>query len=110
DGLEGHCRVLNYDGRRLVLRTDSPAWNTLLRYHTPDLLTRLRRHAPLRGLASLHIRTAPATPEAKPRDTAPPRGLGPDTAALVRSLADTMNDERLRLALRRLADRHTTAE
>ncbi len=101
--LAAHCRVLNYSGNRLILQTDSPAWNTLLRYQTPDLLSCLRRQDKLRGLASILIRTAPASPAPPPRQTAQPRQLSPEAATLIRTLAATMSDDRLQAALQRLA-------
>ncbi len=106
DDLASHCQVVNFSNSRLVLQTDSPAWNTLLRYQTPDLMSQLRQHPPLRGLASIHIKTMPAIPAPPHIQAAHPRHLSPDTAALIRSLATTVGDPRLQAALQRLASRN----
>ena len=67
-----HCLSAVLDGAILALSTDSPVWSAKLRFHTPRLLSQLRKAHP--GIANIRIRVAGnrlarATPTRRP-----PRG------------------------------------
>ena len=97
-----HCLSAVLDGATLALSTDSPVWSAKLRFHTPRLLSQLRKAHP--GIANIRIRVAGnrlarATPTRRP-----PRGGHSDLAASIvaRAASDT-SDSTLRQALQRLA-------
>jgi hypothetical protein len=97
-----HCLSAVLDGAILALSTDSPVWSAKLRFHTPRLLSQLRKAHP--GIANIRIRVAGnrlarATPARRP-----PRGGHSDLAASIvaRAASDT-SDSTLRQALQRLA-------
>ncbi len=90
-------------GSRLLLQTDSPTWNTLLRYQIPELLVQLQRSPHLEQLKSILVRTAPAAQAGPTCHHAQPRYLSPDSAMLIMSLASSIGDPRLKASLQRLA-------
>lgn len=97
-----HCRVANYRDKTLVIVTDSPVWSTRLRYELPRLRSELRREPELRELRDIRIRIAPTAvhiPQEPPR----PRPISSQSAAILRTVAETIPDNRLRAALLRLS-------
>ncbi|NIR28599.1 MAG: DUF721 domain-containing protein [Gammaproteobacteria bacterium] len=99
--LNRHCRLANLTPRTVVLHADSPVWSARLRYRTPDILALLRRRLKQPGLREAQVRVRPPAQPA-PRPPARPR-LSAGTAALLHSVAEGIEDPRLRQALRRLA-------
>ena len=98
DPLGEHCLHARIDGTRLVLHTDSPAWNTGLRFHAPHIIAGLKSRAP--GLKKVDVRIIV---EQEVRPTRGRRGSLPEkTAALIRELADGLEDDSLRAAFKRL--------
>jgi len=81
--LTKHCQVINLKEDLLILQTDSPTWNTLLRYQTPELLAQLQRSPNLAHLKSIRVKTTPATQTRSSRHRTPSRQLNPDSAALL---------------------------
>ncbi len=96
--LNEHCLHARIDGDRLVLHTDSPAWSTALRFHAPRIITALKSQAP--NLKKVDVRILI---EQEVRPATGRRGSLPNkTAALIRELADGLEDEALRAAFQRL--------
>jgi len=101
--LRPHCRVANVRDDTLVLDADSPVWASRLRYQTAELLERLPCREAL-GIRRVRVRVRPA--HAPPGAAAPrPRRLSPTAAALIYSVARTVDPGPLRRALLRLASR-----
>lgn len=100
-----HCRVANLYRDTLVVFTDSPAWGARLRYAAPTALARLKERDPT--LATLEHLTVKVRPIAEPPSPAPtrPRGISPEAAMLVATVAEGTDDPDLRAAFRRLARR-----
>lgn len=102
-----HVRVANYDGGRLVLQVDSPAWQSRLRFEVPRLGDQLRRHTSLRGLEQIIVSTRPRPSPAGAalaREVSTPRAHSPEAVRSLRMLARSGQvDTRLADALERLA-------
>ncbi|WP_293646310.1 DUF721 domain-containing protein [Thiolapillus sp.] len=100
DTLKPHCIHARLNGTRLILHTDSPVWATRLRFHAPQILDRTRKLAP--NLTKLDVRIFlpdAIRPGRKPLGSLPRR-----TAELVSQLADSIDDDAIRAALKRLSD------
>jgi len=96
--LNEHCRHARIDNERLVLHTDSPAWSTGLRFHAPRIIAGLKSRAP--NLKKVDVRII-LEQEFRPAEGR--RGSLPEkTAALIRELADGLEDAELRAAFKHL--------
>lgn len=103
--LGAHARPLRYHGGRLVLAVTAPVWASRIRHEHGALLTRLRRHAFFRDLATVQVRLAAGPGPRRAPPPAPPRRPSKEARALVEEIAGAVKDEQLRAALRRLARR-----
>jgi hypothetical protein len=104
--LAGRSLPVRYEAGCLTLQTDSAAWATRLRQSQGELLARLRREPFFAKLESLHVRVVPAAGAHAP-SAAPKPGkarLSSGAAALLRGVADEVNDPALRDALKRLSE------
>lgn len=100
-----HCRVGNIAGDTVVLVTDSPAWSTRLRFHTPEILAHFRKRHGLE-LRSVRIRVhSPETLQGAPHPVSRRPILSPHSAAIIKQAALGIDDPGLRRALLRLAHR-----
>jgi len=97
--LRPHCIHARIDGNRLVLHTDSPVWATRLRFYAPQIFAVVKHQAPKLGKLEVRI--------FMPQNIRPgrrPLGSLPDkTAALVSQLAESIDDQAIRAALKRLS-------
>jgi len=98
--LQPHCIHARIKGDRLILHTDSPVWATRLRFHAPQILTSSRKFAP--KLNELDVRIF--LPEIIRPSRKPLGSLPLKTAALVSQLADSIDDDAIRAALKRLSN------
>lgn len=107
-----HCRVANLHGDTLILHADSSAWAARLRFAAPAMLARLREHRQLAALRQVRIRVASQTSasatDAAIRSGRPGRELSDSARALIDQLAESLRDEDIRAAFKRLASRKPT--
>jgi hypothetical protein len=95
-------QVIDKDHEWVIL-VDSPVWASRLRYQTPQLAQWLRAQ----GVQEKRIRVKVALPysgtqpERRTRQAFP---ISSKNAALLRSIAETVNDEALKQALSRLSE------
>ena len=104
--LDQHCIGVIPRGEVLTLLVESSAWASRLRYLARDLLKQLHRRQI--HFKRIQIRVSVDTkplPRRKTSRRAVP--LSRENAALLRCLARSMDEERLRAALQRLS-RHTS--
>lgn len=101
DDLGPHYRATAILGDSLILHAESPAWATRLRYLIPDMLAALSGMPDLRDIRSIRIRTVPHSPPATGEK--PHRTLSADTAKLLRDVAGSIQDPKLRATLLRLS-------
>ena len=97
--LNQHVTVADYQQKTLVLHTDSPAWAAKLRFKTPDILVVLKND--LTDIQTIRIKVIPTNPAT----TKPPPStkISPDTANLIRQVADNIPDTALRSVLFNIA-------
>lgn len=101
--LQRHCRLANLRDGILVVHADSPAWSTRLRYQERQILAYMRRAAEP-TVRRLVVRVKPpAIPS--PRQAPARPLLSNRSAALLRSVAADIGDERLEKLLVHLAGR-----
>ena len=107
-GLQQHVRLAAIRDGCLVFHADSGAWATQLRYRTPEILARLPQQPEFDGVRSIRVRPCAEIPA---QQLAPNRmrPLSPAVATAIKSQAESIDDERLRQALQRIA-RHAAAQ
>ena len=107
--LATHCELANIRSNTVVIQADSPVWAAKLRYQIPmilellnatDLITDLTQTR----LTQIQLRVQPAyQPYRGPISSGP--HLSSDSAQLLKSVAETTADPRLKRALSRLSRR-----
>jgi hypothetical protein len=104
--MQQHCLHARICGNRLILHTDSPVWATRLRFHGNEIINTLRQQAP--AIRKLDIRIMLPEPV---RPGRPALGSLPEkTALLIGQLADSIDDEAIQAALKRLCYASTNKE
>ena len=103
--LRGHLRVARVTGDTLTLVADSPAWSTLARYQTPQILEHLGRRLDQPDLARARLLARPPERPVASSRRAVPRQLSARAAALIESVAQATENEALGRSLMRLARR-----
>ncbi|MCB1745860.1 MAG: DUF721 domain-containing protein [Gammaproteobacteria bacterium] len=103
--LAAQVRLATIENGSLVLFAASPAWAAKLRYATPQLLAALPRRAEFAEVRSIRVRV-------EPRESTAPGERRPERAHMsaaagrdIRAQAESLDDDNLRAALRRLARR-----
>ncbi len=102
-----HCRVGNVRDGVLILYTDSTAWATRLRYQTPALLQQLKQRRGLEGLQQIELRVLP---KEKKEVSYQQAKLSQEASSCLTSCAESVEDEGLSGALRRLAAHHNKGD
>lgn len=106
EAFRGKVQVATIKSGSVVLDVPNASMLTVLRYQGSDILSQLRQLPGLAGLASVKFRIAPPTVERKIEAPAPEtKRISEETAALLRSTADKLEDENLKAALLSLAGR-----
>jgi hypothetical protein len=101
-----HCQAANVDDNTLVIGCDSPIWAAKLRYQLPQVLRLLNDHPDLPRFSQIQVRVQPfekGITQPLHRRLIMPKHIG----ALITSVADCIDDPKLRTALRRLSQRAT---
>lgn len=101
--LNQHCRVANFRGKTLVLATDSPSWKSNLRFLAPTLAKQLDHELPI-PVEKIEILVESRQAEKKQHNR-PKARLSEESASLIASVADSMDDPRLKKALLNLSSR-----
>ena len=97
-----HCQVANLRGGELIVQVDSPAWATRLRYQGKALVGQLQR----RGFPELKTVRVRVAPQGGPKPAPARRArLSSSSGELLRQTAAAVDNEALRAALERLANR-----
>jgi hypothetical protein len=114
EGFAGNVQVATIKSGSVILEVLNASMLTVLKYQGPELLSKLRQLPGLAGLASVKFRVgtrhaAPlqtqdvASGHASPAD--PYKRISPETSALLRSMADKIEDDGLKAALLSLASK-----
>lgn len=105
--LASQCQTANLVNNKLVLITVNASIATQLRYQSVELLKRLQENALLKHIQHIEIKVRPALHAAALRqDTLKKMPLlSSATAAIVREIAETVADPRLKEIIKRIAKR-----
>ncbi len=102
--MAAHSEPTHYEGGRLTVAADGPAWASRIRQQDAALLRALHADPALGALRAIKVivrpTTSPAAASVAP--TPPPSRISPKAAQLVRSIAESVSDPQLRAALERL--------
>ena len=104
--LSDYCRVQSCSSGELTIEAYSQAVATHLRFSTPKLLEKLRKHDEMRHLQSITVRVGvppQSTTPTKKATPARPNTVSDANCELLNATADTLSTPDLRDALKRLA-------
>jgi len=109
--LASHSRVLEIEGRTVVVQVDHPGWFQMLRFHQRRILERIQKGYPELGITAVRVRVEhgpgpsgrAVPPEREPsrRDTRVPPPSRPSPTPTPSSVSE-IEDLSLREALKRL--------
>jgi len=105
--LINHCDIANFSDGTLVILTDSPAWISRLRYQIPTLLKQLQQLTEFQGLIQIKLRIQPKYVE-RTKQQLSREPISKIAASCLTTLADSIQDSGLQMALRQLASRSKT--
>lgn len=103
--LDQHCLSAQQHCGTLIIHTDSSAWASRLRYFSRDLRAKLRDKGVL--VQKIEVRVLISN-QPKKRSTRHVHHLSRDNAKLIEATADSIQDAKLRAALKRLSRHGTT--
>jgi hypothetical protein len=105
DILKNNCQVANCEGRYVVLIVANASLATHLRFQTALLLSQFKKNPHLQMIQEIRIKIVPsrqANKNGRQRTQAMKR-LSPQTASTLRQMAASLQDERLRKIMERIA-------
>jgi len=99
--LAAHCISTHYSGQSLKLFTDSSVWASRFRFQSKSLLKKLYdNHIPVH---KLDVKVIPESRPPEPRKH-PARRISEQAAQSLIDTADSIDDEKLQAAMRKLAN------
>ncbi len=103
--LAQHCFIVNLSGTSLIVLADNPHWLTRFRFHIPTLLPKLQHYPGLENIQSICCKVQPNyVPTSPSNQREPQQKLSSENASLLRETAKKVTDEKLRIALEKIAD------
>lgn len=105
--LQPHCQVANIKGQTLILAVGSTVWATRIRYQIPRLINKLQKEEFGRVITDIQIRVQPENTISNREKPARKATMSREAALSVQHCAASVDDEKLRTALERLASRKT---
>ncbi len=106
--LKAHCQLANIKGNTAVLHVSSTVWATRIRYQIPNIINKLQDDAKGRQITNIEIRVHPGSARVKKEKAVRRASMSKEAALSVQRCAATVDDEKLRSALERLASRKDT--
>ncbi|WP_303901754.1 DUF721 domain-containing protein [Thiohalomonas denitrificans] len=106
--LASHCRVANVKNGILVLQVDTPAWAGRLRQQAPKLVAQLRETGEFASIEQIRVTVRPVEHRSVP--SRPMARLSAESAQGIEAAAETIGDEALSAALRRLAKHRNSSD
>ncbi|MEJ2141728.1 MAG: DUF721 domain-containing protein [Gammaproteobacteria bacterium] len=105
--LADHCHLAYFDGSRMVIVADSPAWANRLRFSMDTLLSQLRQYSnKFHALSKIEVTVRPQLHE-PPQVEVVERVISVKSAQYIEECAETIEDPALKQALQRLAKRQS---
>jgi len=108
--LAKHCVVTAIQNGCVIVLLDSGNWATQLRFHIPDLLTKLREHSLFRHIKSICCKTRPIHQNERlnrKKKKSPMKKLSLKVSKEVEESAKLISDEKLRKIMLKIASRKT---
>ena len=103
--LADHCHLAHFDGSRMVLVADSPAWATRLRFSVDTLVSQLKQYSnKFHGLSKIEVAVRPELP-GQPQPDVVIRTISAEATQYIEESAQGIDDPELKQALQRLAQR-----
>jgi hypothetical protein len=104
--MKHQIQVANLIDRALILVTPSSSVATQLRFMVPDLLRKFKQDAELTGIQSIQCKVSPKmlTPERREPPPSPVTRLSSETADIIRSTAESIEDPALRKIMMRISE------
>jgi hypothetical protein len=105
--LAGHCQVVNVRNSKLILKLDSPAWATQVRFNSASLLSTLRQNPNFAGLAGIDFYVKPdiTSEEKTVKAIAKRPALSAKAKQALLNTAATISNPQLRAVLEKIAAR-----
>lgn len=103
--LAEHISLANLKSDTAIIIADSPVWLANIRYLAPDFLRLLQQQPGLEKLRKIQFKVQPANPAAQAQTEIRRASLSTDSAELLESTANDIQDKELAQALQRLATR-----
>ena len=101
--LANHCQLAHFDGSRMVLIADTPAWASRLRFSINTLLAQLKQYSnKFHALSQIEVQVKPVLPS-MPAPIKKERKLSAEAAHCLTESAEGIEDPALKQALQRLA-------
>lgn len=105
--LANHCQLAHFDGSRMVLVADTPAWASRLRFSINTLLAQLKQYSnKFHALSEIEVQVKPQLPSI-PEPATRERVLTAEAARCLNESAEVIEDTALKQALLRLSKRYT---
>ena len=103
--LADHCHLAHFDGSRMVIVADSPAWATRLRFSIDTLVSQLQQYSnKFHRLSKIEVAVRPQLPDL-PQVNVVERTISVEAAQYIEESAAGVEDPDLKQALQRLASR-----
>lgn len=103
DSLKRYCQVANLSQHRLILLVANGSTATQLRFLTPDLLRKFKTDPQLVHIQEIQIKVRPLQSERRTMKKTHKPTISQQSAEIVREIAESIEDPKLREALLRIA-------
>ena len=106
--IQPYCQVANMDRNRLTIIAANGSIATQLRFQIPDLLNQFKQDSLLQKIQTIHCKVLPSLTPLQPSSLPAKKltSLSLKTAAIIREMAETIEDPTLRAVMEKIA-RHT---
>ncbi|MBN1684572.1 MAG: DUF721 domain-containing protein [Gammaproteobacteria bacterium] len=102
-----HCRVANYDEKKLKVIADTPAWSTKIHYLVPDLMKKLQPFKEFSNIEAIECITRPQESFSNSKLQKIEKNrleLSPKTKQLLKNLSQSTKDKNLKAALQKISN------
>jgi hypothetical protein len=104
EGLKSACQVVNLIGGTLTILVSSGSVATQLRFLEPGLLIKFQSHPTLKKIQHIHCKVRPPQiPLRKTKALQKIALLSTETAAIIHDMADSIDDQKLKEVLKKIA-------
>lgn len=98
-----HCKIVSLDKQSLIVMASNPHWVTRFRCFIPELLPKLRRYPEFQTIRAICCKVKPANYGSSKKAKRPPLKITTQTAQILNTTADKIQDKKLKEVLKRMA-------